>query len=763
MTTISIGYGNLYGGHSAHDPNRIVNGLDWGARMPGIANLASSLGVGLFLAVELHEEENQHEALLGYFPAGWALFEGIGGNHLFYRTDTYGTVSKRNDLLSGNRWFTRWQLQHLASGDTFWVGGAHFIANGNNGRNENANRRLQAAEVVDLMRGLSPAVVAGDFNSATDAPNYPRAIMKAAGWLGLRDRGPAAGSQHNSFDGKMNGRWIEDILTTSTAAVSGAALVWNQGLGDHYGFLKASVELSPAPPVVTIPEPVIEPEVVPTLASLREPPSGHVPITIEVWDAAYNRKGVVGAPSSVTGSIQWNGPGSFEFTVDADHPRVADLTDEGARVVIRYRYAPWTAPMTLISGTVAELTGAGSFRDATRTFTVRDDWAVLNEIVGFPNPTGTLDQQGDDSAYFTRSGAAETVLKQIVEPNAARQGVALVVPSTLGRGSSCEVSVRMHPLSDRLFPTVDQAGIGVRIVQDGPTRYLIVRTPRTIDRVLTEESGAVLAGDFSISQPTVTRIVVASGGEGTGRFFREYVDDELEASYGLSRASFVDASDASSDWEAAKADVPEKLKARDEADVEKQKAAKRVADMDAAYDTADNAVDKAQDDVDDHPGVSKYVTRLNAAKAARTKAQGRLDDAEADLAKATTAYNTAAAAYTAAEALVPVKFDEMGVALQARADEALAEGAPKVSLKVTLAETKTFRFGRTFSLGDRVSVQLAGSPVLSDLVREVGFSYTAEDGLVVTPTVGDWSEKTTDVLFRAVSVLARAVRDSVRR
>lgn len=395
----------------------------------------------------------------------------------------------------------------------------------------------------------------------------------------------------------------------------------------------------------------------------------HIPLRLEVWTKSYVRKGVIGRPTKVTGSIMHNAPGTIDFTVDADHPRIADLTAAGARAVLTYRYTAGDTPTTLMSGTIGEVSGSGPAKSATRTFRIRDDWNILNDILGLANPTGTMAQQGADTAFFTATGAAETVLKNVVAPNAAHQGVTVTIPATSGRGSSCTVTLRMHPLADRLFPAIDQAGIGVRVVQQGTSRVLDVYVPTVRARVLTEQSGAIVDGDFQLTPPTVTRVIVGAGDQGTARVFQEYASNGaggtilnpsaglagVESSLGWSRSAFVDAQD--------------------------------VAITDPA----------------------------------------------------------------------------MSTLLQQKALVALTDGAAKVSLRVVLAETPGFRFGKTYQLGDRVSVQLAGSPVLTDLIREIQFDYTADSGLVITPIVGDWSDSTSDVLYRQVAQIARAVRDAQRR
>lgn len=378
-------------------------------------------------------------------------------------------------------------------------------------------------------------------------------------------------------------------------------------------------------------------------------------LLFEIWTKDFQREGFVTRPLSATGSIKFNGAGSISFVVDADHPLMNAMTAEGARARVLYRYAPTDPAEVLLSGPLSDVSGAGARRASLRTLRVADDWTILSEILGLPNPTGTMSQQGDDGAYFTSTGPAETVVKELVSLNAARQGVSVTVPTTTGLGSSVSVAVRMHPLTDRLFPAVDQAGVGVRVRQIGAERVLEVWEPATRPLTLTEESGVVADGDFQITGPAVTRVIVGAGGEGEARVFREFIDTDLEARFGVARCVFQDARD--------------------------------VAATDPALETL----------------------------------------------------------------------------LAARAAETLAEGAPKVALRVVLAETEEFRFGKSYELGDRVTVRLGGGPDLSDLVREIQFDYSDGDGLKITPIVGDWSESTSAVLWRTVAVLSRSVRDTLRR
>jgi hypothetical protein len=321
----------------------------------------------------------------------------------------------------------------------------------------------------------------------------------------------------------------------------------------------------------------------------------HIPLTITVYTKGYVRKGVVAAPTSVSVSINHNAPGTAEFTVDADHARISDLTAYGARAVVAYRYAPSSDPVVLISGPVGDTTGEGPADSAVRKFVITDDWAeIFNGIIGWPNPTGTVSQQGDDSAYFTRTGPAETVVKQIVAPNATRQGLPLTVPATEGRGAKITVSVRMHPLADKIFPAADQAGIGVRVLQLGTERTLTVYTPKSRARVLTEESGIVVGGSWQIKPPTVTRVTIGAGGEGKLRAFYEYVDAARESTYGIRRSAFIDARDAYSDVDSATKDLADRVSERKAAEADYKRLVDKVNSLTRIKANASNTLDEAK-------------------------------------------------------------------------------------------------------------------------------------------------------------------------
>jgi hypothetical protein len=369
-----------------------------------------------------------------------------------------------------------------------------------------------------------------------------------------------------------------------------------------------------------------------------------LPFEIEVYDKAFVRRGWLGEPMSLSAIARYNAAGTMSFVVPQTHYRFADLMTRGARIVCKYKGEH------LMSGLV---TGKTDSESETGTFTVLDDFSLLTRILGWPNPTGTIDQQGAETAYDTRTGPAESVVKALAVANATRLGIPLSAAPDLARGATITTTTRMHPLTDRIFPLVDQAGIGLTVQQSGAGVVLDAFVPNVYAPVITAKSGILASWSLEQTPPTATHVVVMGQGEGTARAFVLRVDADAVAEWGPLAISEV---------------------ARDARDVD---------------DTAPDAL--AQ--------------------------------------------------------------------LQARGDEALAEGAATSGLTVQLAETNRFSYGGIFGLGDRITISVPGLTT-QEVVREVGFSYDTDSGLVVTPSVGDPDQsKPERVSAFAIQAIARALRD----
>lgn len=101
----------------------------------------------------------------------------------------------------------------------------------------------------------------------------------------------------------------------------------------------------------------------------------------------------------------------------------------------------------------------------------------------------------------------------------------------------------------------------------------------------------------------------------------------------------------------------------------------------------------------------------------------------------------------------PIQLDDRG-------RQTLAEGAPAAGISLQLAETATFRYGRTVRVGDIVTVQLATGVTVTDVLGSAVLTHSRTDGFAVSPRVGDdtASAEPNAVIGRALWRVASTVR-----
>ncbi|GAA3705332.1 hypothetical protein GCM10023081_46710 [Arthrobacter ginkgonis] len=270
------------------------------------------------------------------------------------------------------------------------------------------------------------------------------------------------------------------------------------------------------------------------------------PWQLRIYDKALGFKGFVG-DAEVSAKPCFNDTPTLTIKLDADHYAAPKLAAAGARVVA-YRHG-----RAVMSGPVKLQSVAGLAEGGVLTFTLEGDFRLLKNILAFPvadhTVTGaTVNDQ--DVEYRSITAPAETVVKTIIAENLARIGGAFAakfqIATDEGRGATIKSTFRMHAPYDRLFPAVEQAGLGVSVLQVGDKIVIDVYEPRVYPHVLSVENGTLADGSGTLSIPTLTRAVVGGQGEGTARTFKQYKDAAREAEYGDIIEQLVDARDSSS-------------------------------------------------------------------------------------------------------------------------------------------------------------------------------------------------------------------------
>jgi hypothetical protein len=94
-----------------------------------------------------------------------------------------------------------------------------------------------------------------------------------------------------------------------------------------------------------------------------------------------------------------------------------------------------------------------------------------------------------------------------------------------------------------------------------------------------------------------------------------------------------------------------------------------------------------------------------------------------------------------------------------RAQEGLDENAPKSGFSIQLSETEHFQYGKDgLVVGALVTVGI-GLVTRTDILRECTLSYTRDEGLVTTPTVGDIQDSPDRTIANFLARLKKGITD----
>lgn len=262
--------------------------------------------------------------------------------------------------------------------------------------------------------------------------------------------------------------------------------------------------------------------------------------TFAIFGKDYQWRAPLGNVISLKATIRHNAISEATLTIPANHKRAGMLIEPGAKLRIRSRGE------YLISGPVRLIGGNGPGLSGVLEFSVQSDFRILSNFLGWPAPTKPITQQGDDGAYWKRRAAAETVVKEAAQLNIVqRSQYPLTIAPNMSRGALVDVSLRMHPLFDRLFPAVDAAGIGVSVEMIPGGLLLDCYVPRVRVTKLTEQSRVVRKWQFTRAAPEATRGVIGAQGTGDLREFIPFISASREAEWGDVIEVFRDARDTS--------------------------------------------------------------------------------------------------------------------------------------------------------------------------------------------------------------------------
>jgi len=383
------------------------------------------------------------------------------------------------------------------------------------------------------------------------------------------------------------------------------------------------------------------------------------PFELMIYDRDFNFRGYVGNPISLAVTPRFNETGTATVEMDLNHRMAGDILEEGSRIVIK------KDGLFVLSGKIFQKNAEGPAVKGVLKFFVKSDFRAVHQVLGWPLPLSPLANQGKDSYAIT--GNAELAIKNMVQQNmVSRLGLPITVATNLGRGATLPagIDIRFHPIYEKAFPAIEQAGLGVTFEQQGAGIVMDVFTPPVYPYVLSEESGVLQWWSWSASDAAATRVIA----EGTGQSTDDAEGNPLPATklYAL---------------------------AVDE-------------DLEASYNDATE------------------VHRLGSNGS-------NADDPDS------------------------VRL----TMLQADAEEALAEAAPRAGFAVRLSETGTFRYGQNnLVVGALVTISVGGV-TRTDYLREVTMTYSRDRGVEVTPVVGDIQDNPDRVIASFLARLKKSINN----
>lgn len=233
-------------------------------------------------------------------------------------------------------------------------------------------------------------------------------------------------------------------------------------------------------------------------------------------------------PQSSEVTLRFNQPSVARLVVADAHPVVAEVLPDGMRAVVWMVTLDGSSmsKVRLLEGAIGDLSGDGPF--GTVTIPVTDDFADLQTITGWPNPTASLAAQTDDFSRY--SGPSESRALAAISENATRLGLPWDIATSAGRGTTGDLELRFDKLSEQLVDDLTADRLQLTIQRDATTdRWAVAVTEGdTYPRPLTPQSGILGSWQWVRQRPTLTRVIELGSGTGTDREFAQVIDTTLE-------------------------------------------------------------------------------------------------------------------------------------------------------------------------------------------------------------------------------------------
>jgi len=254
-------------------------------------------------------------------------------------------------------------------------------------------------------------------------------------------------------------------------------------------------------------------------------------LLVEVRDSTQNRVGAI-TPDFLPGFtsvLRLNQLSTWSVSLPYGHPLSATLSTPGSGIIVSLNGDP------ILSGDMTwfQQIRSRDVPDGMIQFTGLDDSLLLRDRLAYPTPS-TSDVTLQTSAYDTRTGLAEAVMKDFVNANMGasapteRKTPWFLVADNYNRGASVTASARFDNLYELLqslanASTLAGQPLGFDVIQNGNNLVFDVFAPtdRTKTIRLDIENNQLTETIYSVGQPKLTRAIVGGQGDLAARTFIE--------------------------------------------------------------------------------------------------------------------------------------------------------------------------------------------------------------------------------------------------
>lgn len=248
-------------------------------------------------------------------------------------------------------------------------------------------------------------------------------------------------------------------------------------------------------------------------------------LTIEVRNGSLARVGQI-LPSDMVGFeavLRFNNVGAWKITLPSNHVMADALRAPGAGIIVTSEIG------VILSGPTVAAKQTKTAADPIGVWEISgsDDSIILGERLAYPDPASAADAQTVD--YDERTGPAETVIKAYVSANigpsapVARKISNLTIETDLGRGETVTGQARFDTLGPFIESLASTSGLGFTVEQNGSDLefQIFAPTDRSAEIRMDVDNARLEKSEYTYTQPSVTRVVVAGPGNGTAREFLE--------------------------------------------------------------------------------------------------------------------------------------------------------------------------------------------------------------------------------------------------